>query len=102
MNAIMAYNIDDECPSQPFHATVHVASLIVHVKRERKSRIVEWLEQQPRVEIHRQSPEGKLAVVMECDHEQAVLDLLNTLNDMPGVLNAVLIYHEVIDGEEYA
>ncbi len=102
MNAILAYNLDNDCPPQPFLPVLHVASLIVHVKREYKNRVVEWLLQQPRVEIHRQSAEGKLAVVMECDHEQVVLDLLNTLNDIPGVLNAALIYHEVIDGEEFA
>ncbi len=102
MNAILARNLDTDCHPQSFHPVLHVASLIVHVKRDSKDRIVDWLRQQSRVEIHRQTAEGKLAVVMECDHEQAVLDLLNTLNDMPGVLNAALIYHEVIDGEEIA
>lgn len=102
MSAILACNLDTDYLPQNFQPTLHVASLIVHATRERKHKVVEWLLQQPRLEIHRQTTEGKIAVVMECGHEQDVLDLLNTLNEMSGVLNAALIYHEVIDGEEFA
>lgn len=84
----------------PGQTVLHVASFIVHVRPTTINELAKWLEQQPRVEIYTRSEEGKLAVVMESDHEQAVLDLLDSVNQQPGVLNTALIYHEIIDGEE--
>lgn len=101
MDSIPLINIDHH-PEIALHSPIHIASLIVHVRPEHMPDISLWLEQQSGVEIHSRSSQGKLAVVLECHHEQAVLDLIDTLTDMPGVLNSALIYHEIIDGEEDA
>lgn len=101
MDSIPLVNIDHHSTITP-NSSIHIASLIVHVRPGHLPDISHWLESQPGVEIHSQSPQGKLAVVMECDHEQAVLKLIDTLTEMAGVLNAALIYHEIIDGEDDA
>lgn len=97
-SAIPLHNIDEHT----LPAQLHVASFIVHVRPAAIEDIAAWLTQQPRVEIYTRSEEGKFAVVMESDHEHAVLELLDRLTEQPGVLNAALIYHEIIDGEEDA
>lgn len=100
MDAIPAYNIDDAPPQSPASSNqLHVASLIAHVLPASVNEVASWLERQPRVEIHTQSPEGKFAIVMESDHEQSVLELLDALGQRPGVLNTALIYHEIIEDE---
>lgn len=101
MDSIPFVNLDHHNNTVP-PPQIHVASLIVHVRPGHLPEISQWLERQSGVEIHSQSDQGKLAIVLECDHERAVLDLIDTLADMPGVLNAALIYHEIIDGEEDA
>lgn len=81
MNAIPLCDTDDnrECPRSVHNAPpFHIASLIAHVRQEFIDAVAIWLNQQPRVDIHAQSAEGKFAVVMECDHEQDVLTLLDT------------------------
>ncbi len=100
MDSIPLVNIDR--PGTVPESPIHIASLIVHVRPRHLSEISGWLEQQPGVEIHSRSSQGKLAVVLECRHEQTILDLLDTLTGRPVVLNAALIYHEIIDGEEDA
>lgn len=100
MDAIPVYNIDDipeQAPAPP--SQLHIASLIAHVLPASIKEVTAWLERQARVEIHAQSPEGKFAIVMESDHEQSVLELLDTLGQRPGVLNTALIYHEIIEDE---
>lgn len=102
MNTIPVHNIEDQpaamdatkCPS------LHIASLIAHVRQCSVAKVANWLEQQPRVEIHAQSPEEKFTVVMEADHEQGVLAPLDDLGQRPGVISTALIYHEVIEEEE--
>lgn len=100
MDAIPTYNFPDTSEQPHAHSSqLHVASLIAHVLPAHMNDVGAWLESQPRVEIHTQSPEGKFAIVMESDHEQSVLELLDTLGQRPGVLNTALIYHEIIEGE---
>lgn len=96
MDVISAHIIEEPPPE----TSLHVASLIAHVRQQYIADVAHWLDQQPRVEVHAQSAEGKFAVVMECDHERAVLELLDTLGQLPGVLNTALIYHEIITAEE--
>lgn len=100
---IPVHNIDIS-PSvhAPESAPLHIASLIAHVQQASIADVARWLEQQPGVEIHAQSPQGKFAIVMECHNERDVVTLLDTLEQRQGVLNTALIYHEIIDGEDDA
>ena len=53
----------------------------------------------PGLELHQHSPQGKLVVVLETEHEQQILDTIEQIQNLPGVLNAVLIYHELLSLE---
>lgn len=78
---------------------LHIASVIVHVQPFALLSIQRWLEQQPGVEIHTVTDQGKLVVVIETHREQAILDLIDGITAQPGALNAALVYHEILNEE---
>jgi len=49
------------------------------------------------VELHQESPAGKLVVVLEMDEEREISERISQINGLPGVLNAALVYHEILD-----
>ena len=75
----------------------HVASLLVHALPEKAAAVAAVIEQMPASELHGHSPEGKIIVVVEAGNEQTITDRLNTIQSLPGVLSAALVYHEVDD-----
>lgn len=80
-------------------APLHIASLALQVFPAHLSATKDWLTQQAGVEIHAEDPVGKLVVVVETDHERAITQLLDKMVERPGVLNASLIYHEILTEE---
>lgn len=78
---------------------MHIASLIVHVRADNLAAVKAWLGSQQDTEIHGESAQGKLVVVVEAQHERRILGLLDSLQAHAGVLNAALIYHEILSEE---
>lgn len=81
-------------------ADLHIASLVAHVRPEQLLAVKAWLVLQPNIEIHAESVQGKFVIVMESTHEKAIVEFLDELRAQPGVLNAALVYHEVIAAHE--
>ncbi|HCN45968.1 MAG TPA: glutamate synthase [Pseudomonas sp.] len=79
--------------------TLHIASLVVLARPELFDAVKANLSLLDDVELHQQSPAGKLVVVLEATHESQILQRIEQINNIPGVLNAALIYHELLDGE---
>lgn len=79
--------------------TLHIASLVVLARPELFGAVKANLSLLDDVELHQQSPAGKLVVVLEATHESQILQRIEQINNIPGVLNAALIYHELLDGE---
>lgn len=84
----------------PEPQSIQIASLIVHAQPARLDAVKANLLRLPHLEVHQQSPQGKLVVVIEAEHEAQILDSLNVIQNLPGVLNAVLVYHEVVESPE--
>ncbi|MCY1264681.1 Chaperone NapD [compost metagenome] len=80
-------------------APLHIASLLVHCRPELMPALLPNLERLPGVEVHRHSPGGKLVVVLEVEHEQQILDCIDQIQQLPGVLGAALVYHELLSAE---
>lgn len=78
---------------------LHIASIIVQTRAAAFLEVKHWLRNIPGVEIHAESPLGKLVVVLETETERVILDLLDSIAALPGVLNAALVYHEILSGE---
>lgn len=79
--------------------TLHIASLLVHCRPEFLDAVKANLTLLEGLELHQQSPAGKLVVVLEAEHESRILDTINHIQQLPGVLNAALIYHELLTSE---
>lgn len=79
--------------------TLHIASLLVHARPELFEAVKANLSLLDGVELHQQSPLGKLVVVLETANEQQILERIDQISNLPGVLNAALVYHELLSPE---
>lgn len=77
--------------------TLHIASLVVLARPELFEAVKANLRLLDNLELHQESAAGKLVVVLETRHEAQILQRIEQINNLPGVLNAALIYHEVLD-----
>ena len=77
--------------------TVHIASLVVLARPELFEAVKANLRLLRGVELHQESPAGKLVVVLEMDEEREISKRISQINGLPGVLNAALVYHEILD-----
>ncbi|EIU7556516.1 chaperone NapD [Providencia rettgeri] len=84
------------------HSNYQVCSLIVQVKSERMSDVTEKIEQFSNCEVALSSPDnGKLIVVVEGQDSRALLDTIDLVRDIDGVLDVSLVYHQQDEqGEE--
>lgn len=89
-------------PTQTLTPSVHIASLVVYAQPAALSRVKGWLQTQAGVEIHGETSLGKLILVLETDQEQDILLFIDQLHAQPGVINAALIYHEILTEEHDA
>ncbi|MGY2340451.1 chaperone NapD [Pseudomonas sp. SDO5532_S415] len=76
---------------------LHIASLVVLARPELLEAVKANLRLLDGVELHQESTAGKLVVVLETTHENQILQRIEQINNLPGVLNAALIYHEILD-----
>ncbi len=74
--------------------TLHIVSLIVHVRPSAISSVSHWMDARPELEIHLGNEEGKLVVVLETQDHYLINEVIETIKDQPGVLNVVMVYHE--------
>lgn len=83
---------------------LHIASLIAYVRPELLTTVRGWILQQPQqhiqLEIHAESPQGKIVIVTESAEEKAIVDFLDELRAQTGVLNAALVYHEYLSSQD--
>ncbi|MBM7060692.1 chaperone NapD [Pseudomonas sp. UL073] len=79
-----------------------IASLIVHTRPEHLQAVKAQLRRLPGLELHQESPLGKLVVVLEAERESQILDCVTAIQSLSGVLNANLVYHEVLEEPEAA
>ena len=71
---------------------VHIASLIVHARPAERARVSEHLVETG-VEIHAIGEQGKIVVTLETGNKAGVLETIERINRIGGVLSAVLVYH---------
>lgn len=72
---------------------LHISSLIVHGKIAHKAQITTAINQLPGAEIHAVSEQGKFIVTLETASDSKILDCINHINRIDGVLSTVLVYH---------
>ena len=74
---------------------LNISSLVVQVRPERMTEIIEAIERMPGSEIHAQSPIGKIVIVLDLEDDSALSDRIGRIQKMEGVLSASLVFHQV-------
>lgn len=73
----------------------HIASLVVQARPEGLDLTVDRLLGIVGIEVHAKGDNGKIVVVMEVPDTPSLNDRIRTIEAIPDVINAVLIYHQV-------
>lgn len=71
---------------------MNISSVIVQTRPERLADVRAALAALPGVELHAESPEGKLVITLEDDSTRTAADRYVDLNNIPGVLSAAMVY----------
>ncbi|NAW56383.1 MULTISPECIES: chaperone NapD [unclassified Vibrio] len=74
---------------------VHISSLVVHALPEDLETVKTQIAAFENAEIYGDSPEGKIVVVLETENQGFVTDTIDAINNLPNVLSAVLVYHQI-------
>ena len=74
---------------------VHITSLVVHAVPDHWERVLSQVAEIPAVAIHTGDTVGKFVVLLETDNEQQILEAMNRIQDVEGVLNASMVYHHI-------
>lgn len=78
----------------------HVTSLVVHATPKAVSEVETKIRALEGAEIHAVTDEGKFVITLEGDTQRSILDNVEAINALEGVLNSSLIYHQVEPIEE--
>jgi nitrate reductase NapD len=83
---------------------MNISSAILHVVPARMAEAREALLKLPGLEIHAESPEGKMVVVLEDDDLEVAANKYVALHGMPGVASVAMVYQysddELVETEE--
>jgi nitrate reductase NapD len=74
-------------------AECHISSLVVHSRPDRVPSILESLRSIEGAEVHGGADTGKLIVTLETDTESQVVERINAIQLLEGVLAATLVFH---------
>jgi len=72
----------------------HVSSLVVHCRRESAAGVAAALRAVDGMEVHGGVAEGKLVVTLETATEGEIVERLNAVQLLDGVLAATLVFHQ--------
>jgi len=74
---------------------MNIAGVVVRIRDSGVSSVQAALNAIPGVEVHQANADGRLVVTVETDCEKAMADMLSHMQDLEGVMSAMLAYHEV-------
>lgn len=77
---------------------VHIASFVVQHRAEAADAMAAHIAASDDMELALRG-EFRSVVLCECDNQYAVLDRVEALRALPGVLNVSLVYHHAEPGE---
>ena len=73
----------------------HIASLVVHCRPEKLAAANATIAALPNVEIPASDERAKLVVLMEMRDESELLQRIDDIESVPGVVAATLVFHQV-------
>ena len=74
---------------------LHISSMVVHARSPYLADVKSKIEQLPGAEIHGESAEGKLVVVLETLNQGYITDIIDKIDKFEHVLSTALVYHQI-------
>jgi periplasmic nitrate reductase NapD len=74
-------------------AECHISSLVVHTRPERIPAIMAGIDAINGAKVHGGQDTGKLIVTLETETESQVVERINAIQLLDGVLAATLVFH---------
>lgn len=71
---------------------LHIAGILVHARRDLLEQVRHAIEGMRGTEVHGAHPDGKLVVTTEGVSSRALLDAMDAMSRIPGVIPATLVY----------
>ncbi len=71
----------------------HISSLVVHTRPDRLDGVRAEIARHPGAEIHGESAQGALVVVLEAGSQAQISDFIEAISALPQVLSAALVFH---------
>ena len=72
---------------------LHISSIVVHARPEAAVAAARSIAAIPGAEIHQRLAGGKLIVTLETAGTGDIMQHIQRINDLPGVLSTALVYH---------
>ena len=76
-------------------AECHIVSLIVYARSEQRDAVAIELNRIEGLDIHAIDPTGKLIITLETEGEADILDCIDRIQAIAGVLGANMVYHQI-------
>ncbi len=73
----------------------HISSFIVLCRAEKHQAVEQELQQQADIEVHGSDEQGKFIVVTEAKHQGIIMDRIDLITAIDGVINTSMVYHQV-------
>lgn len=73
----------------------HITSLVIHAAQQHQPQLQQQISALAGAEVHTCTDDGKMIVTVEAESQQAILDQVEAINGLRGVLSSSLIYHQV-------
>ena len=73
---------------------MNISGVLVRSYPENLDAVSACLEKLTGVEVHAANPDGRLVVTVETGNEGAMADTVVSMQNLPGVLSASMIYHQ--------
>lgn len=83
-------------------ALVHISSILIRVQPIRMQALMTHLRTIAGLEIHAVDPSGKLVAVLETDGDRRIVEILDRIQQEPGVYAANLVYHHIESADSLA
>jgi len=81
--------------SVPEQDPINLVSMVMMTRPERLSGFKELIASVDGAEIHVASAEGKLVVTVEADDQRSLLQRIEVLQNLDGLVSSNLVYHQV-------
>lgn len=76
---------------------VHISSLLLRADPGKLDAVVGLIDAYDCAEVALSDPSGKIIVTLETDNEAIIVDHMNTLSLIDGVVSTALVYHQKED-----